>query len=72
MLFYPELEKEDPTPADEDIADTYIYKKLRNYCSKNNLEPSEITVHLTSIMSIAGDHAHNDLWGLEDDDSKVE
>lgn len=71
MLFYPELEKEDPTPADEDIADTYIYKKLRNYCSKNNLEPSEITVHLTSIMSIAGDHAHNDLWGLEDDDSKV-
>ena len=71
MLFFPELEKEDPTPADEEIADTYIYKKLRNYCSENGLEPSEITVHLTSIMSIAGDHAHNDLWGLEDDDSKV-
>ncbi|WP_303011111.1 sirohydrochlorin cobaltochelatase [uncultured Bacteroides sp.] len=71
MLFYPELEKEDPTPADEEIADTYIYKKLRNYCSKNDLNPSDITVHLTSIMSIAGDHAHNDLWGLEDDDSKV-
>ena len=71
MLFFPEVEKGQNAPTDDQVADTYIYKKLRNYCATNNLRPEEITIHLTSVMSIAGDHAHNDLWGLEDDDAKV-
>ena len=71
MLFFPEVEKGQTAPTDDQVADTYIYKKLRNYCATNNLRPEEITIHLTSVMSIAGDHAHNDLWGLEDDDAKV-
>lgn len=71
MLFFPEVEKGQTPPADKDVTDTYIYKKLLNYCAANGLTPSDVTIHLTSIMSIAGDHAHNDLWGLEDDDTKV-
>ncbi|WP_187368622.1 TonB-dependent receptor domain-containing protein [Parabacteroides johnsonii] len=34
----------------------------------NNLQPSDITISLAPFMSIAGDHAHNDLWGIEDGD----
>ncbi|ERI85305.1 MAG: sirohydrochlorin cobaltochelatase [Bacteroides pyogenes] len=71
MLFFPEVEEGDNAPEDEKVPDTYIYKKLKNYCSKNNLQPSDITIYLASVMSIAGDHAHNDMWGLEDDDKKV-
>ena len=46
-------------------------------CEKNGLNPSEVNVYLAPFMSIAGDHAHNDLWGLEamaedDDVSNVE
>ena len=48
-----------------------------SYCEKNGLNPSEVNVYLAPFMSIAGDHAHNDLWGLEamaedDDVSNVE
>ena len=48
-----------------------------SYCEKNGLNPSEVNVYLAPFMSIAGDHAHNDLWGLEamaedDDVSSVE
>jgi len=44
---------------------------------KERLNPSEVNVYLAPFMSIAGDHAHNDLWGLEamaedDDVSNVE
>lgn len=35
------------------------------YCKDNNLQPSDVTVYLAPFMSIAGDHAHNDLWGME-------
>ena len=35
------------------------------YCQDNNLEPNEVNVYLAPFMSIAGDHAHNDLWGIE-------
>lgn len=36
-----------------------------NYCDANNLKPEEVNVYLAPFMSIVGDHAHNDLWGLE-------
>jgi sirohydrochlorin cobaltochelatase len=71
MLFFPEVEEGATPPADAQVADTYIYKKLLNYCTAKGLNPSDITIHLSSIMSIAGDHAHNDLWGLEDQDSEI-
>ena len=64
MLFWPLNEKtEQPldTPNPE-----CIYSKLMSYCETNNLKPEEVTVFLAPFMSIAGDHAHNDLWGLED------
>ena len=59
MLFWPE----EGEPNSE-----CIYTKLTKYCQENNLEPSEITISLAPYMSIAGDHAHNDLWGIEDGD----
>lgn len=66
MLFWPLDEKtEQPlaTPNPE-----CIYSKLMSYCETNNLKPEEVTIFLAPFMSIAGDHAHNDLWGLEDGD----
>ena len=41
---------------------------LPKYCEDHNLKPEEITISLAPFMSIAGDHAHNDLWGIEEDD----
>jgi sirohydrochlorin cobaltochelatase len=65
MLFWP-LDKDEqplPTPNAESV-----YSKLTKYCEDNNLQPSDITISLAPFMSIAGDHAHNDLWGIEDGD----
>nr|WP_129730631.1 sirohydrochlorin cobaltochelatase [Parabacteroides goldsteinii] len=66
MLFWPMNEKtKEPldTPNPE-----CVYSKLMAYCKTNNLEPKDINIFLAPFMSIAGDHAHNDLWGLEDGD----
>lgn len=73
MLFWPKEEEEDaslrvPVASAEQMIANYpgcIYSKIMKYCADNNLEPSEVTVYLAPFMSIAGDHAHNDLWGLE-------
>ena len=80
MLFWPNEENEEGKevpilPAsrveDQPAYKDCIYNKLRAYCKTNNLEPKDITIYLAPFMSIAGDHAHNDLWGLEDgDDTK--
>lgn len=35
------------------------------YCDNNGLQPGDVKVYIAPFMSIAGDHAHNDLWGLE-------
>mgnify|MGYP000009213442 FL=1 len=83
MLFFPkEIEKE---PANRIPVEGFdktqypncMYSKVMSYCEKNGLNPSEVNVYLAPFMSIAGDHAHNDLWGLEamaedDDVSSVE
>lgn len=75
MLFWPNEEnaegEEVPVlPAnrveDQPAYKDCIYNKLRAYCKTNNLKPEDITIHMAPFMSIAGDHAHNDLWGLED------
>lgn len=81
MLFWPKEEEEeakDRIPASQ--IDNYpgcIYSQIMKYCNDNGLQPSEVKVYLTPFMSIAGDHAHNDLWGMEamaegDNLSKVE
>lgn len=71
MLFWPKEEAEDP---EERITDpevvkrdypSSIYAKLMRYCEMNGLQPQDIKVYIAPFMSIAGDHAHNDLWGLE-------
>lgn len=64
MLFWP-LNEETGQPLDTPNPEC-IYSKLMNYCKTNNLKPEEVTVFLAPFMSIAGDHAHNDLWGLEE------
>ncbi len=83
MLFFPnEIEE---APADRIPVEGFdktqypdcIYSKVMSYCENNGLTPSDVTVCLAPFMSIAGDHAHNDLWGLEamaegDDLSEVE
>lgn len=73
MLFWPKEEEEEEenripvTTAEKMIADypACVYSKIMKYCQDNNFQPSEVNVYLAPFMSIAGDHAHNDLWGLE-------
>lgn len=81
MLFWPKEEEE--LPADripESEIGNYpdcIYSQIMKYCKDNHLKPEDVNVYLAPFMSIAGDHAHNDLWGMEpmaegDDLSQVE
>ena len=83
MLFFPKEIEEEPAnriPVEGFDKTQYpdcMYSKVMSYCEKNGLNPSEVNVYLAPFMSIAGDHAHNDLWGLEamaedDDVSNVE
>lgn len=81
MLFWP---KEEEELASDRIPESQIgnypncvYSQIMRYCEEKGLRPNEVTVYLAPFMSIAGDHAHNDLWGLEamaegDDLSEVE
>ncbi|HBK30764.1 MAG TPA: cobalt chelatase [Porphyromonadaceae bacterium] len=46
---------------------THIREELVAYAERKNKTPQEVTVNLSPLMSIAGDHAQNDLLGgLED------
>lgn len=69
MLFWPkeeEKESKDRIPESEiGKYPTCIYSQIMKYCADNNLEPENVNVYLAPFMSIAGDHAHNDLWGIE-------
>lgn len=73
MLFWPKEEEEElanrvPVTSAENMIAQYpecVYAKVMKYCADNGFNPSEVTVYLAPFMSIAGDHAHNDLWGLE-------
>lgn len=69
MLFWPNEVEEDNLITDESVVRSQypgcLYSQLMQYCEDNGLEPSDINVYLAPFMSIAGDHAHNDLWGLE-------
>lgn len=71
MLFWPKEEEENPADRIMDANEvrkdypSCIYSQIMQYCEDNNLKPSDVKVYLTPFMSIAGDHAHNDLWGLE-------
>lgn len=69
MLFWPnEMEEEEINRVPESEIANYpncIYSQLMKYCADNGLQPSEVKVYIAPFMSIAGDHAHNDLWGLE-------
>mgnify|MGYP000231814471 FL=1 len=62
MLFWPE----EGEPNEE-----CVYSKLTKYCEDHNLKPEEITISLAPFMSIAGDHAHNDLWGIRREDGLI-
>ncbi len=55
-------------PEEGDANPECVYSKLTKYCEDNNLKPEDITISLAPFMSIAGDHAHNDLWGIEEGD----
>ena len=71
MLFWPKEEEENPADRIQDanvVRSQYpncIYSQIMQYCESNNLQPADVKVYLSPFMSIAGDHAHNDLWGLE-------
>lgn len=69
MLFWPKEEEEDDripeAGFDRSQYPNCIYSQIMNYCDENNLQPEDVNVYLAPFMSIAGDHAHNDLWGLE-------
>lgn len=42
---------------------SHIRESLKEITQEKGIQPSELTVNLSPVMSIAGDHAHNDLWG---------
>ena len=73
MLFWPQEVEEDakdriPAAEAENVKKNYpkcIYSQLMAYCEANNLKPEDVNVYIAPFMSIAGDHAHNDLWGIE-------
>ena len=71
MLFWPKEEEENPADRIQDatvVRSQYpgcIYSQIMQYCENNNLQPADVKVYIAPFMSIAGDHAHNDLWGLE-------
>ena len=71
MLFWPKEEEENPADRiqDKDLVrreyPNCIYSQIMQYCENNKLQPADVNVYLSPFMSIAGDHAHNDLWGLE-------
>lgn len=71
MLFWPNEVEESPADRITDpsvVRNQYpgcIYSQIMQYCESNGLQPSEVKVYIAPFMSIAGDHAHNDLWGLE-------
>lgn len=62
MLFYADENKDGKADP------TCIYAKLLAYCETNGLDASKIEISMAPLMSIAGDHAHNDMWGIEDGD----
>lgn len=52
----------------EEGSEECIYAKLKAYEKATGYKASDITIYLAPLMSIAGDHAHNDMWGLEEGD----
>lgn len=71
MLFWPNEVEENPADRITDasvVRSQYpncIYTQIMAYCDENELQPADVKVYIAPFMSIAGDHAHNDLWGLE-------
>ena len=71
MLFWPNEVEEDPANRITDasvVRSQYpdcIYSQIMQYCDDNGLQPQDVKVYIAPFMSIAGDHAHKDLWGLE-------
>ena len=71
MLFWPKEEEENPADriSDEKVVRSEypacMYSQIMSYCEAHNLKPADVKVFIAPFMSIAGDHAHNDLWGLE-------
>lgn len=64
MLFWPgEVEDEEAVSDAEVLSHEHcMFTKLHNYAAGNE---RNIKVYMAPFMSIAGDHSHNDLWGLE-------
>lgn len=50
---------------------THIREELAAYALRKNKAPKDITVSLSPLMSIAGDHAQNDLLGALDNELTV-
>jgi sirohydrochlorin cobaltochelatase len=77
MLFWPYEEVDGEEEALDQPNATCIYTQLKAYCqaqgwwddTNDRVKDGEtVTVYLAPFMTIAGDHAHNDLWGLEDEE----
>lgn len=74
-VFWPWEGAEYPADKDEVLTNekynNCVYAEVMNYCAKAGIETSELTITLVPFMTIAGDHAHNDLWGVGEDLSEV-
>ena len=77
MLFWPYSEVNGEEVADAEPNATCMYAQLKAYCSARGWWDEEndrvkdgetVNIFLAPFMTISGDHAHNDMWGLEDDE----
>lgn len=71
MLFWPKEGEKNPQKriTDPEVVKrdypTSVYAKLMSYCAANSLQPKDLKVYIAPFMVISGNHAHQDLWGLE-------
>ncbi len=68
-----DLDGASPTSTDE-ITDynNCVYAEVLRYCKANSISDySKLKITLVPFMTVAGDHAHNDLWGVGEVESEV-
>jgi sirohydrochlorin cobaltochelatase len=77
MLFWPYEEVDGEEVALAEPNATCMYAQLKSYCKAQGWwdeandrvkDGVTVNVYLAPFMTIAGDHAHNDLWGMEDEE----
>lgn len=74
-VFWPWESVSYPEDKDEVLVDPVynncVYAEVVNYCDAKGIALSDLKITLVPFMTVAGDHAHNDLWGVGEIASEV-